>query len=197
MAHHVNFEAAETYFHKNFYPSYIKGDKGIKTNFRRACKPFSMLHGQLTYNDASLVIFSTEPQHTIISDVHIGLEHDPKAKTIISHCGRDSTMQKTSNRFLKHSVKGYVEKFIKKCDQCQKQRKIKKISSELHSILIKTEVMQQIGIDICSLPEVDGFKHLVVCIDYFSKCPEADTVNVKVPPPFLSSFMRLYVGIDV
>ena len=29
--------------------------------------------------------------------------------------------------------------------------------------------MQQIDIDICHLPEVDGFKHLVVCIDYFSK----------------------------
>ena len=47
--------------------------------------------------------------------------------------------------------------------------KNKKVSSELHSIPIKTEVMQQIGIDICSLPEVDGFKHLIVCIDYFSK----------------------------
>ena len=28
--------------------------------------------------------------------------------------------------------------------------------------------MQQIGIDICSLPEADDFKHLVVCINYFS-----------------------------
>ena len=29
--------------------------------------------------------------------------------------------------------------------------------------------MQQIGIDKCSLPEVDGLKHLVLCIGYFSK----------------------------
>ena len=28
---------------------------------------------------------------------------------------------------------------------------------------IKTEVMRQIGIDICTLSEVDVFKHLVVC----------------------------------
>ena len=34
-------------------------------------------------------------------------------------------------------------------------------------------IMQQIGIDICSLPGVDGFKHLVVCIDYFSKWSDA------------------------
>ena len=29
--------------------------------------------------------------------------------------------------------------------------------------------MQQAGIDICSLHEVDGLKHVVVCIKYFSK----------------------------
>ena len=29
--------------------------------------------------------------------------------------------------------------------------------------------MQQIGIDICSLPEADGLKPLFVCINYFSK----------------------------
>ena len=27
--------------------------------------------------------------------------------------------------------------------------------------------MQEIGIDVCNLPEVDGFKHLIVSIDYF------------------------------
>ena len=42
-------------------------------------------------------------------------------------------------------------------------------SSELHSFSIKTEIMQQIGINICNLPEADGLKHLVVCINYFSK----------------------------
>ena len=42
-------------------------------------------------------------------------------------------------------------------------------TSELYSIFIKTEIRQQIGIDICSLPETDGLKHLVVCINYFSK----------------------------
>ena len=56
---------------------------------------------------------------------------------------------------------------------------IKKVSSELHSIHIKTEVIQQIGIDICSVPEVDGFKHLVVCIDYFSKWSEAKPIKDK------------------
>ena len=38
-------------------------------------------------------------------------------------------------------------------------------------------VIQQIGIYICSLPEVDGFKHLVFCIDYFCKWSEAKPIK--------------------
>ena len=42
--------------------------------------------------------------------------------------------------------------------------------------------MHQIGVDICNLPEVDGFKHLVVCIDYFSKWSEAKPIKDKTAP---------------
>ena len=56
MAHHVSFEAIETYLHKSIYPLYIIGDKSKKANLRKACKPFSMVHGQLMYNNTRLVI---------------------------------------------------------------------------------------------------------------------------------------------
>ena len=39
--------------------------------------------------------------------------------------------------------------------------------------------MQQIGIDVCNLPEVNGFKHLVVCINYFTKWSEAKPIKDK------------------
>ena len=39
--------------------------------------------------------------------------------------------------------------------------------------------MQQIGIDIRSLPETDGFQHLVVCIGYFSKWSEVKLIKDK------------------
>ena len=102
------------------------GDKGKKVNFRKACKPFPVFQGQLMYNDTKLVISSTERQHTIISDVYKGLGHDPKAKAMILHCGRDSTIQKISNRFFWHSIKGDEKEFFNKCDQCQKQGQLKK-----------------------------------------------------------------------
>ena len=93
-------------------------DKGQKVYFRKACKPFSMLHGLLMY----LVISSTERQHTMISGAHKGLVHDAKCiKATASQCVRNSTLQKISNRFLWHNIKGNVEEFIKKCNQCQRQ----------------------------------------------------------------------------
>ena len=42
--------------------------------------------------------------------------------------------------------------------------------------------MKQIGIDLYTLPEVDGFNHLIVCIDYFSKWSEAKAVKDKSAP---------------
>ena len=76
-----------------------------------------------------------------------------------------------------------VKAYIKQCENCQRQTNtFKKISSELQSIPVPTEVMKQIGIDICNLPEVDGYKHLIVCIDYFSKSSEAKPVKDKSAP---------------
>ena len=46
-------------------------------------------------------------------------------------------------------------------------------------IPIPNGVMQQIGIDRCNLSEVDGFKHLFLCTDYFSRWSEAKAVIEK------------------
>ena len=54
-----------------------------------------------------------------------------------------------------------------------------KIKTELHSTPVPTAVMNQIGVDICNLPEVNGYCCLVVCIDYFSKWSEAKPLKYK------------------
>ena len=76
---------------------------------------------------------------------------------------------------------GDVAEFVKRCEMCQKHGKMEKlISPVLQSVPVPSEVMKQIGIDICNLPEVDGHKHLVVSIDYFSKWSEAKPLNDKL-----------------
>ena len=88
------------------------------------------------YKETRLVISSKERQQ-IIKDVHVGLGEDPKAKAMASHRGRDATAEKISKRFFWHNIKSDVEQFIKKCYQCKKHGKLKKVSPELHSIPVK------------------------------------------------------------
>ena len=34
----------------------------------------------------------------------------------------------------------------------------------MHSVPVSPHVMKQVGLDLCSLPEVDGYRHLIVFI---------------------------------
>ena len=43
-----------------------------------------------------------------------------------------------------------------------------KVSVEVHTILVKAKVMQQIGVNKCNLLEADGFKYTDACIGYFT-----------------------------
>ena len=148
----------------NYIPAELNNKvKGQKANFRRACRKFDIINGQFVYNCNRIVINSRDQQLQIIRDVHVGLGGDTKAKAMASHRGRDTTYQKIVERFHCQTIVADIIDCIKKCDQCQKQRKIcKVISPELQSISVPNSVMQQVGVDICNLPEVDRFKHLIV-----------------------------------
>ena len=76
-----------------------------------------------------------------------------------------------------------VEDYIKTCENCQKQGDLKlKTNEELHSIPVPSNVMKQVGVDLCGLPEVEGHRYLIVCIDYFSKWSEAKPIKDKLAP---------------
>ena len=132
------------------------------------------------YRGTRLVIKSSEERLQIIKDVHEGIGDDSRARAMASHRGRDTTYQKIMQRFFWFNIMDGVANFVKHCDTCQRQGKIQScIAQELQSVPVPTAVMNQIGIDICNLPEVDGYKHLIVCIDYFSKWSEAKPVKDK------------------
>ena len=42
-----------------------------------------------------------------------------------------------------------------------------------------SSVMKQVGVDICNLPEVNGYHHVIVLIDYFSKWSKAKPTKDK------------------
>ena len=170
MAKHADLKAVEEFLRNKTYPKGILKGKRKKSNFRKACKNVSIVNGDLMYKEKRRVVFEIERRTVIIHDVHEGIGDNSMAKALAAHRGRESTYQKISERFFWHGMIEDIKEYIKTCKSWQQQGKIfKKISPELKSIPVPNEVMKQIGIDFCTLPEVDGFKHLIVCIDYFSK----------------------------
>ena len=49
-------------------------------------------------------------------------------------------------------------------------------------IPVPSNVMKQAGVDICNLPEVDGYCHVIVLIYYFSKWSQAKPTKDKSAP---------------
>ena len=129
------------------------------------------------------MIFEESRKQSIIHDAHEGISDSPEAVALSGHRGRESTYQKLSERFYLHGMVDDVKNYIKTCQKCQHQGKIfKKISPDLQSIPIESEVMKPVGVDLCNLPAIDGFKHLIVLIDYFSKWSEVKPVKDKSAP---------------
>lgn len=179
---HVDLNFIESFLRHKTYPEYVE-DKGQKRNFRKACKHFSIVDGHLTYNGSRRVIFENDRKQSIIHDVHEGINETPEAIALSGHRGRESTYQKISKRFYWRGIVDDVRNYIKTCKKCQQQGNvIKKICPELQSIPVDSEVMKQVGIDLCNLPDVSGYKHLIVLIDYFSKWSEAKPVKDKSAP---------------
>ena len=60
---------------------------------------------------------------------------------------------------------------------------------ELKSIPVPSSVMKQVRVDICNLPEVDGYRYVIVLIGYFSKWSEAKLTKDK-PAPTIAQFLH-------
>ena len=95
------------------------------------------------------------------------------AKVMASHYRKDSTYNKISAQFFGIQYTMMLQTLWKKCMTYQKQGSLKlKTKFEMYSIPALTAVMNQVGVDICNLPQVDGYCCLVVYIDYFRKWSE-------------------------
>ena len=68
---------------------------------------------------------------------------------------------------------------IMKFGRFQKQEKVQRV-----------ELIQQTGIDICSLPKVNSIKHSVTYKYYFSKCLEAKLIQDESASTIAQFFMR-------
>ena len=100
----MDLKAVEEFLKNKTYPKCILKDKGNKSNFRKACKNFSIVNGYLMYKEKQRVVFEVQRRTRIIHDVHEGIGDNSMAKALAAHRGRESTYQKFSERFFWHGM---------------------------------------------------------------------------------------------
>ena len=117
-----------------------------------------------------LVIKDKERQMEFIRDLHRGIGDSVQSKGMASHRWKNITYDKIEGRFFGHNIAADINEYVKSCEQCQKQSDLNSPKVELKSIPVLSSVMKQVEVvDIFNLPEVDGYRHVIVLIKYFSK----------------------------
>ena len=126
-----------------------------------------MEDGQLFYKKKS--ISDKDRQRNIIHNIHEGSGDFSHSKAMSAHLERNPTYEKISARFFWYGIYDEISDYVQKWDGCQKQRSLPpNVKNELHSVPVSPNVTKQVGVDLRSLPEVDGYCHFIICIDNFS-----------------------------
>ena len=111
-----------------------------------------------------------------------------------SYIGRTPTYEKLAASFFLYRISNDVRDCIQKCDRCQKQHSLSpNVKNEIHNVPFSLQVMKQVDLDLCFLPEVDGYRHLFAWIHYFTKWSEAKPIRDKTTLTVATFFMSLSV----
>ncbi|KAK3910839.1 Retrovirus-related Pol polyprotein from transposon 412 [Frankliniella fusca] len=169
------------------YPA-VCPTKNDRANFRHTAKSFRYVNGRLEHKCNSVknsyrgrdsndypeyvkVIFKRKRQLELIKMNHEGADTSLMSKSLSGHRGMNATLDLLARRAwwpgIAEDVKDYVNTVVLKC------------KDPLRSIPPPKQNLKQIGLDIVQLPEADGFKYVVVAIDYLSKWPHAKALANK------------------
>ena len=122
------------------------------------------------------VLGNEQEMKCVLQEIHKRFGETQESKSLRAHHEIAATISLVSKRFVEADVSAY----IKFCAQCQKVNpKLSNEAPKLHSVPVPDTVMKQIGVDICTLPKINGYKYLGVAIDYFSKWTEAKPLKQK------------------
>src|SRR6266508_2887197 len=92
---------------------------------------------------------------------------------ISTHQGAEAMRQQINKRYVWKGMTSDIKEYVKSCYECQRRGGLKE-NNQKHTIVLM-DIFERWGIDIVGpLPQTeDGYRYIVVAIDYFSRWPEA------------------------
>ncbi|CAH2295346.1 gag-pol fusion [Pelobates cultripes] len=151
------------------YPSGYS--KTQRQTFRQTTAKFTLTEGKL-FVGRRRVIKDEEEARRIFVEIH--------TSPVGGHSGINRTRSAISSRFFWHGMSKDIEKWIQKCDKCQKFRKPLSAPRPLQCFKVSA-VWEFVGIDLNGpLPmTLNGFQYILTATDYFSKWVEAFPLKTK------------------
>ena len=81
---------------------------------------------------------------------------------LVTHLGRTPAYKKIAPRFFCYGIYNDVADYIQNFDRCQRQSSLPpNVKNEMHSVSVSPHVKKQVVLDLCSIPEVDSYHHLL------------------------------------
>ena len=129
------------------------------------------------------VVWDVQKQLDILKSCHGGAGSTNESKALGGHLGVNTVRNIVAARFHWPRLYETVKKFIKSCEQCQRNNItcLEKAKQTLNPVPVPTAIWQQIGIDLMGpLPESpEGHLYVMTAVDYFSKWVEMFPLKSK------------------
>ena len=91
----------------------------------------------------------------------------------LGHPGINRTRQMVAAKFVWPSMHTDVAKWAKECQQCQRSKVTRHTTPAIGNFEVPARRFTHVHIDIVSMPESNGFSHLLTMVDRFTRWPAA------------------------
>ena len=97
------------------------------------------------------------------------------------HSGMNKARQKVTRRYYWKRMTDDIKEYVWTCDRCQRKKTIQlqKTQISMRSIPIPQKIFGQIGIDLVTMVESQGYKYILTVCDFFTKWPELIPIKDK------------------
>ena len=106
--------------------------------------------------------------------MHSGPDGSLESQSTGGHSGMNKTRQKVTRRYYWKGMTEDIKEYVRTCDRCQRKKTIQlqKTQVSMKSIPIPQKIFSQIGIDLVTMVESEGYKYILTVCDFFTKWPE-------------------------